>query len=296
MKIQRILVPVDFSACADNALRYAAAFAAAISGEAGSAPTLHVVHCYDTPVTVVPGSDILVTMPDFEMEKELHAELQERLNTLTAKMAKQSIVFTSVLIRDQNVWDYVEANPTQADMVVMGTRGHTSLMHGVLFGTNTERTIRHSKVPVLTVPHGRKFKRPARLLLATGLEPGIEGNFAEAVALARRFDAQLDVAMISTPDMYATTAVAQKKYAELKQHHPYDKCLLLTYNAGSLTDGLREIASFRKSDLIVMFTHGRSGLRRLLYGSLTEEVAAGLSIPLIAFKYSVKHIIPPHSI
>ncbi len=144
----RILVPVDFSDCsreaASLALSWSTSFKASVT----------VLHAWQTPHFVSP--DLMVSLPDEPgrpfldyMEREARAALEEFLGNVERpegvrvdtrlEMGEAADVILQVLAEDEH------------DLVVMGTHGRRGLER-LLMGSVAERTIRHSRVPVLTVP------------------------------------------------------------------------------------------------------------------------------------------------
>jgi len=146
MQINHILVPIDFSRDADDAID----MAITLARELGSRITLlHVIH--DVYVGVGEMAAALPASYYEEIEEDVKREIQTYLNKVfEAGLQGDSIVlhgvpFQSILdtVRDQNI-----------DLVVMGTHGRTGLRH-VLLGSVAEKVIRMATCPVMVT-------RPAR--------------------------------------------------------------------------------------------------------------------------------------
>jgi nucleotide-binding universal stress UspA family protein len=142
LDIRNILVPVDFSEHANEALELAISLAKALGAR------IHLLHCYAIRVGgVSPYGLVIPDNLDREVRDAASAKLAEwREKVVTEGVEVESEVtplFPSEAIAAQ-------AEQIGADLVVMGTRGLTGMKH-VLLGSVAERTIRIAPCPVLTV-------------------------------------------------------------------------------------------------------------------------------------------------
>ena len=140
--IRRILVPVDFSESAPSILEWAAHLAQ----EHGSALTL--LHAYHLPVEFQQMEGAYLP-PDFwsNVKDEAEQNLAQHAEELRAKgLAVEVVVregYPATVIEE-------EAERLDADLIVIGTRGHTGLKH-LLLGSVAERVVQKAPCPVLTV-------------------------------------------------------------------------------------------------------------------------------------------------
>jgi len=148
--IRKILVPVDFSACSDEAVSYAAFLAKALAAE------VEVIHAWHAPYDLGPFlGQLAITDPETGQERSLaefvEVQAREALDSTVARLVDEGLTVTSKL---------VEGTPKRAivrcvedgdyDLVVLGTHGRTGLAH-VLMGSVAEWVLRHVTVPVVTV-------------------------------------------------------------------------------------------------------------------------------------------------
>lgn len=142
-----ILVPHDFSACADHA----AELARTLAGVHGA--RLVLLHVAEMPSMLGPMASVVpddggnpISMRDYAMQSST-AMLEEIAGRLRAAGA----AVTYVAAIGHAATEIVEAaGRERADLIVMGTHGRTGLAHVVL-GSVTEKVVRHSTVPVLTI-------------------------------------------------------------------------------------------------------------------------------------------------
>ena len=141
--ITRILVPVDFSAHSDRAVRYAATLAGQVGA---SVELLHVVEEF----TYGAFSEVYVpNVPD--MMQELINNASTRLASLkTTLFPHGTDVETAAFVGRPAATIVERANTGGFDLIVMGTHGRTGLSH-MFMGSVAERVVRTSRCPVLTV-------------------------------------------------------------------------------------------------------------------------------------------------
>ena len=148
MKIERILVPVDYSPCSRVAVRFAMAVAARFQA------SLDIVHVWDRPSYV---SNVLLTTTEPVSGKSLIRLIQENaqhdLDEFLASVGHSPGAALSgrLLSGDPASALLQELKEGRHDAVVVGTHGRTGLSH-VLLGSVAEKLVRLSPVPVMTVP------------------------------------------------------------------------------------------------------------------------------------------------
>lgn len=142
---EKILVPTDFSANAEHALRYAAELARAFD------TPLSILHVYDVTPYVIPvgvaASSVLLDVG------RLRAEFQKGVDA--AKLLAQQAGATQVDTLLAEGTPYVEiarvAEERRFGLIVMGTHGRTGFAH-FLLGSVAEKVVRKAPCPVITVP------------------------------------------------------------------------------------------------------------------------------------------------
>jgi nucleotide-binding universal stress UspA family protein len=279
MKFDHIIVPTDFSECSIHALRYAAEIAKKQDSH------IHLLHVYQRPYVTTAYNGGLSAAVDPQMHAQIREEVYAELKKLANLDFVKGLHVSAKLMTDMDAWKfYEELDYNHADLIVMGTHGVTGLLHGGLFGTNTERVIRHAPVPVISVPEGTQFESYDKILFAADFKEDYDSVFPDVVKFAKLFDAEIEVAVINTHESYATSKEASDRFELLKQQNPYDKMKLVIYNEDTVTEGIRDLSLKHDINLIAMRTHGRTGMSRLLRDSITEDVSATIKTPVLALK------------
>ncbi|MFO0973471.1 MAG: universal stress protein [Phycisphaerae bacterium] len=155
IRFQRIVCPTDFSDLAAVATRYARSLAEAYQAE------LHVIHVVDEAYQywMAMGPDSLPIGPAPREVAAAARQQMERWNTAQFEGLATPVV-SDVLLGQPFVEIIRYARDKQADLIVMGTHGRGGLTH-VLLGSVTEKVVRKSPCPVLTVRDpGHQFQMP----------------------------------------------------------------------------------------------------------------------------------------
>jgi nucleotide-binding universal stress UspA family protein len=134
------------------------------------------------------------------------------------------------------------------------------------------------------------------ILHPTDFSPGSAAAFVYACDLARDYDARLIVlhavgpivpvaadGMIVSPDLDELRDIARKQLDAIRPANPAVR-VERAVREGPSTQAILEAAAEFRADLIVMGTHGRTGFRRLVLGSVTEEVLRKAPCPVLTVK------------
>lgn len=187
-----------------------------------------------------------------------------------------------------------------ADLIVMGTQGRTGLDR-VVAGSVTERVVRHSPIPVLTVRAADRDLASDydRILVPTDGSDCATAAVEHAVSIAEAYDASVhvlfvvDVASVAMEFDGAPYTVLRNDI-EAKGEAATAAIESTVRDAGldavtAIEEGfpVREIIEYaadHEVDLIVMGTHGRMGLDRVVLGSTTARVLRRADVPVLAVK------------
>lgn len=144
LDIQTILVPVDFGETAAHALEAALDLAKVLRAK------VHVLHVYTIPVYGFPDGAFL-TGPEVAVKIEEAA--QKGLNEMVARYRDRGVPLEHSIRQGSAHEEIVAAaKDLPAQLVVMGTHGRGMIAHALL-GSVTERVVRTSPIPVLTIRH-----------------------------------------------------------------------------------------------------------------------------------------------
>jgi universal stress protein A len=134
------------------------------------------------------------------------------------------------------------------------------------------------------------------ILHPTDFSPGSDAAFRYACDLAVDYDARLVVVyaqgpvipmgaegVVISPDPDELRAVGEAQLSGIRPANPAVR-IERAYREGPAPGAILDVAAESKADLIVMGTHGRSGVGRLLLGSVAEEVLRKAPCPVLTVK------------
>jgi len=141
IRLNRILVPTDFSEHSKTAVQYGCELASKFGAD------LHLLHVVEQlPVMYSEGA---IFSP--ETEAELLAEARELLTKTPADIDVSALNVTRATLEGHPLVEIVRyARENEIDLIVIGTHGRTGLVH-VLLGSVAEKVVRKAPCPVLTV-------------------------------------------------------------------------------------------------------------------------------------------------
>lgn len=297
VKITRILAPTDFSSAAEVACGLAARLA--MRAEAG----LVVFHA----------------LSGVEMAQKMGPKLERtQVSVLNDVRERLQEWFEAVVPAELRRFLEVEFNvkvgePTPAiagavkrsgiDLIVMATEGRSGLAH-LLMGSVASAVLRTVSVPVLALrawQADRPLATVRRVLWATDLSATSEGAWPYALKLADLFAAELVLLHVVRPVELAGVADSPvpppahwlERYLEplereLERRQQEVEALGLRARRkvlmGVPAEVIVEEAATEQADLIVMGTHGRTGLAHVLVGSVAQAVVRKAPCPVLAVR------------
>jgi nucleotide-binding universal stress UspA family protein len=282
----KILIPLDGSAQAENALQPGLTLAKA----AGAELLLLRVPVYkEAPSTAAAVFDFLRP----ELTKEETRLQAERYLKSTLQMQMGSGVAISLLTTGDNAAETIvdTAVAEQIDLIVMSTHGRTGLKRW-FFGSVTEKVVRAAPCPLLIV---RSAAVPRKLLITLDGSEMAERALAPALELARRWQTAVtllrvvelpDDEELPTPNLPANKAAAvREKIAALAQQEAEEYLQAVTAGlemevetvvlVGLISETILDYAKREGFGLIALSSQGERPEARWAYGSVAEKVIHG---------------------
>jgi nucleotide-binding universal stress UspA family protein len=279
LNIKKILVPVDFSECSNKAVDFALHL-----GEKFNAhiTLLHIVTLFHEDVNEE------TRLQDFEKivqtkEQWINRKLKEHHNTADQQKVDVESVLQRGFTPADKILEYIQEN--NFDLVVMGSHGRTGIKH-FLQGSVSEKIVRLSKIPVLTIHHSTKKYDPKVILVPIDFSKFSKIAVEHAMFFCRMFNAKIIFLHIIEqaihPAFYASSieSVFQldpelkqrtlKKLAEFVDTSEIQPEYLVL--EGKAYKEIVEITKEKNVDLVVMATQGLTGLDYFLMGSTAERV------------------------
>lgn len=306
LEIRRILFPTDFSEGADQAFGTALRLAEAHGAE------LHVLHA-----VVLHAADPANPARRFPDEDRVYRELREIAAERMASTAGRHETGDIRIERAQRraisavpaILDYVEEK--DVDLVVMGTHGRRALGR-MLLGSVAREVLRAAPCPVVTVRQQEDAPAPGpvrRIAVPVDFSDHSRLGYDYAVALAGVFDARLQLLHVVEealyPDFYypilATSPEANPELSErvkealrewLRDVGGDEALTEIHVTAGRAAPEIARFLEEKQVDLAVLCSHGRTGVERVLLGSVAEGVVRRAHCPVLVVKAFGKRLLP----
>jgi nucleotide-binding universal stress UspA family protein len=272
--MKRILVPCDFSKQSQEAYKIALDFASKSKGEITLLYVLQIPTLYDTGF----AGEVMSYDPVFftKMEGDAKKELEKMKSKADAKSIK---IKTEVVYGDfiLSIKKMIETH--KIDIIVMGTTGSSGLSE-IFIGSNTEKVVRFSPIPVLAVRKAFESSKVKNILLPSVLGLDQTEFVGRVKELQDFFGATLHILLVNTPTHFRRDAEAQEALNEFVKHYKLKNYKTHFQNFRREEDGIIDFAHTEKMDLIAMATHARKGLSHLFNSSITENVVNHIQSPI----------------
>ncbi|HEY3406301.1 MAG TPA: universal stress protein [Ohtaekwangia sp.] len=263
--MKRILVPCDFSKPAVNAFRLAYDLASKSGG------TVHLLHVIEMPVL---HDTVLMPVLNFEQElfRELREKAEEEFKKLKGDFKNEEAKVVSKIefgLPSRMILDYIKDN--EIDIVVMGSHGATGLRE-FFIGSNAEKIVRHSPVPVLVAKDYPKDS-VKRIVFPNTLDTEHQEDLVMKVkALQNFFSATLHIVWINTPVSFTSDSITHERLNAFAKRYMLKDYTIHVYNHPDEEEGILKFTKLINGNLIAMGTHGRKGIAHFLNGSLAEDI------------------------
>ncbi|CAZ96389.1 universal stress protein [Zobellia galactanivorans] len=272
--MKKIIVPLDFSEQSEYALKVAVSLAKKHDSEILA---LHMLELNQAMITSSEG---------FHPEQTvfLIKLAEKRFNEFLKKPYLEGVKVTPI-IKHYKVFSEVNAiaEEHKAELVVMGSHG-TDGLEEIFIGSNAEKVVRNSEVPVLVIKNEIANFSINRFVFACDFREESIPAYKKAKAFADLLKADLDLVYINTPgdnflssaDIYKRVNAFIGKVNEALQ--------VEIYNDYSVERGVLNYSESNSADAIGIPTHGRRGLSHFFMGSIGEDIVNHSKIPVVTFK------------
>ncbi len=300
LQIKKILFPTDYSACAEHAFSQAAYLAGQYDA------VLHVLHVAE-PSMVLPPLDLSeadiaadLHLPPPGAPPEAHRTGEGSLLNIEVPPIGGSV--------ERAILAY--AAEEDVDVIVMGTHGRRAVDR-LLLGSVASKVVRLAECPVLTVGFEAVLwdeGEARRILAPVDFSDHAQLAVAYAKDLAATYGAHLDLlhvveettltavygmepVAVQIPDVeaQARAALAQLASEAGGPETPYTIHVIVGHPAYEIVD----FAEQQGADLVVIATHGLTGIKRLLLGSVAERVVHRAPCPVFTVKGFGKRLLAP---
>ena len=273
--MKRILVPTDFSDHAGNALKVAAVIARKNKCE------IFLLHLLELPNHMndsVTGADITPALMLFIKKVNENLQKIKEQPYLKGIPVHVSVQFEKAF---SGILSFNKKN--KIDLIVMGSHG-TSGIEEIIIGSNTEKVVRLSEIPVLIIKKDVGKLKFKNFVFASDFSKEAKKPFKKMMEFAKIFDANLFLVMICTPNSFKTTLAAEKVMGAFMAEFDLPNYSSHLFNDANIESGIINFSKTIDADLIGLCTHGRTGLAHFFNGSISEDLVNHTTRPVITFR------------
>lgn len=206
-----------------------------------------------------------------------HADtaMQDYFDNLREMAVEENVEMDIVVRRTNDTYKGIleEAYEKKSDVIIMGRRGMTGLKR-VLMGSVTAKVIAYAPCKVLVVPKEAQIKGE-NIMLATDGSRYSEAATTEAINMAKRcpqVKTFTGLSVAPSSDRLGESKAILQKIKNTAQKEGVDMQEVIT--VGAPYETIVKTAQERNINVILMGTHGRTGIEKLLMGSVAERVVA----------------------
>jgi nucleotide-binding universal stress UspA family protein len=291
MPFKKLLCPIDFSPGSQHALRVAARMTRELDAE------LVLVHAWNVPSRPFAERN---PIPD-EMVQKLVADQQGRLFAAVGDAAELGARCTTSRLVHGVPWDQITQavrDDPAVDLIVMGTHGRTGLAR-VFLGSVTEQVIRHSPCSVLVTRGSAGFVAFRNMLCLIDFSEDSSEVLGRAAELATIAGAGITLLhVIETAGTFSGLRLPETHLAEIEREATLELERYATALAKKVTVPVRSeirlgspaaqaltvLDADSTVDLVITGSQGRTGIKRVLVGSVAEKVLRHAPCPVLVVR------------
>jgi len=274
--MKRLLVPVDFSACAYNALNQSLIIASVTGAEV---VLLHAIHIPMRTDSLNVGS-----IDEMEREaKETLRGLESSVEAWTETHGLDHISVKSVLSVGFPSEEIIRvAREMDVTMVVMGTQGAGGV-EGFLLGSNAASVINHAGCPVLAMPADRLLYECDKVAFATDLQVIDSAAIEQVIAFARPYLATVEFVHLFTPNEIVASDQLTAFEKKVRAMVSYPNLNFEGYESfhENVADALQQYVDGNKVDVLAMLKRERGFLSGLFHNSVTKKMTISAKEPVL---------------
>jgi nucleotide-binding universal stress UspA family protein len=299
-----MLFPTDFSPASEGALATACHWARLFGAE------LHIFHAVESLRPDLYPAELGVTDPLVvceSLEEAARKELEAMRRVATNQGATVTCATGVGLGAAPTILNYAESH--DIDLIAMSTHGRRGVRR-LLLGSVAEEVVQRSSCPVLTIgARSSHSLAPQRILVAVDLSDYSAAPVAHAKHLAALFGAEMQLLHVvvrpTVPASYDGIGIpnlifdspllekeSQSALEALYENAPGpSRPVSVHVEHGIAVEQILRFAAANSSDLVVVASHGLTGVSHLLMGSVAERVVRQSSCPVLTIKSFGKWLI-----
>lgn len=276
--MKKIIVPIDFSEYSDYALESASILAKKHNAEILA---LHMLEM----------SDVVYTSSNAEQHEKAVFFLklaEKKFDKFLDKDYLKDVIVTPI-VKHFKVFSEVNdvAKEHDVDLIVMGSHGASGFTE-IFVGSNTEKVVRHSDIPVLVIKSKPVDMNYGTVVFASDFSREAMNPYVNASKMFETLGSEMHLLYVNVPgERFKTSSEMEDILTGFLQDADgnLNRMNQVHYVADtSVEKGILNYARKSKVDLIAIPTHGRTGLAHFFEGSISEDLANHATLPVMTFR------------
>lgn len=271
----KIIVGIDFSDSANNAIDHAALWAKKFTAE------IILVHSY-MPIMVDPN----IPVGSIESLQLDHIkELEESITAITRSLKEKGISAKhKVVLGDVKNALLEVINEENADMLIVGKTKNPNFLER-LIGSNAQHLINNIKIPLLIIPQDHKPKELKIICYATEIEFEESDLVDKTNEIAKKFKADIHVFRVKVENAILNDITSKDK-EEFMGKTSLSSKKIHDISAANLREGVSKFIVKMQADMLVLISHKRGLLDGMLAPSQSKMLIGKIDIPILIYHFT----------
>ncbi|ARV15837.1 universal stress protein [Polaribacter sp. SA4-12] len=277
--MKKILIPIDFSENAINAINYAFAL---FKDEFCKFYILHAyqedIYLGKPPITKEVIKEVIRTVG-----KDSQLQLKNTLK-LIKKLSPNSKHVFKILSANNILVDEADkvVDEKNIDLIIMGTHGKTNDKERT-FGSHTLQVLKYVKCPVLVIPENYSYKKPNHILFATDYSMPYQQRELELLnKIALDNSAIVDILHISDDNYLSLRQEANRSF--IKENLRNRKVHFKITKDKNIANEIYSYIKNYETDILVMINRRHSFLENILFQDNVDKISLSIDIPFLALQ------------
>lgn len=271
--MKNILVPTDFSECANKAAEFAIDIAKKNNAE------IHFLHLFNARVNwkeLRPEQEHLYP----EVKKDFH-NANTKLDELVKKATEAGLNAKRFMEFNQgrSAID-THINDQHHDFVIMGSQGASK---SSVLGSNAQKVIRNSNAPALVLKSENNLSALNELVFCTDMNSQTSDKLIMLKSIADMLNIPLKMLTINTPSNFKESAELEQKIEQFMKPINFD-IGFHHIDALNVERGISHYCAERPGTMIAIGTHGKGFVMNLISPSVAENVVNHITNPALIFR------------
>lgn len=285
MKFNKILIPTELDDLSLTATKFAVELAEQL--KIREAVLLNIIIPAQSQAMAASGG---AANAPVALTGQFNAMLEEKHKKLTGDIANEHSTDTLKLIPEvrfsgskSNLNAYMEE--FDANLIVAGSRDHHTFLEK-LFGSQTHRMIHRTDYPMIILKNGETFPPVSDIALALDIKEKEQKGIDDIIDFAERTNSKLQLVHVIGDDDDLAPEEAIEKLRKIAEEKNLSDHAINVLNNNSLEEGLRHFIRKYNPGMLAVLTEGKGKLKKLIYGSDTEDILIETDKPVLINKMS----------